>query len=288
MMFGRLVGGNEMLEIFSPKMLRAVVIGCSVTLPALAGAAEPPAPSSEASTSARIAELNEAGARAYDGRSYRAAIEKFVEAYAIDHDPNLLFNLARCYEKLADFPAAIEKYEAFLAAPGADTEGRVKANTSLVELRRLRDQNETKPADREQSAAESSSAATGSSVESGSSAHGVLPWVTLGAGVVVTGVGVTLYALGVRDHSQVTSSLGYGNPAIVNPLTRAEAQSEVDAGNTKKLIGGIGLGLGGALIATSVVLFVTGKPESSASAKTAGLTVSPSTNGFFAGYSGRF
>jgi len=276
-----------MLEIFSsPKMLRAVVIAWGVTLPALAGAAEPPAPSSDASTSARIAELNEAGARAYDGRNYRAAIEKFVEAYAIDHDPNLLFNLARCYEKLADFTAAIEKYEAFLAAPGADTEGRVKAHTSLVELRRLRDHSETKPGDSEQSAGEP--AAAGSSVESGSSAHGVLPWLTLGAGVVVTGAGVTLYALGARDHSQVTSSPGYGNPALVNPMTRAEAQSEVDAGNTKKLIGGIGLGLGGALIATSVVLFVTGKSESSASAVTAGLTVAPSTNGFYAGYSWRF
>src|SRR6478735_6538118 len=120
-------------------------------------------PSAEATTnstdgSARITELNETGARAYAERNYRAAIEKFVEAYAIDHDPNLLFNVARCYEKLGDLPAAIEKYQAFLAAPGADTEGRVKANASLAELERLRDQGGTKPVADEPSAGEHSSA----------------------------------------------------------------------------------------------------------------------------------
>ncbi len=103
---------------WSPKTLRTVVAALGIALPSLAFAAEPAATAPDGSTSARIAELNESGARAYADRNYRAAIEKFVEAYAIDHDPNLLFNLARCYEKLGDLPAAIEKYEAFVAAPG--------------------------------------------------------------------------------------------------------------------------------------------------------------------------
>ena len=59
---------------------------------------------------ARVSELNEAGAKYYSARSYRRAIEKFIEAYAIDRDPNLLFNIARCYEELGETAAAIEKY----------------------------------------------------------------------------------------------------------------------------------------------------------------------------------
>jgi hypothetical protein len=272
----------------SKKTLRAVVAALGVALPSTAFASEPPSAGVDSSTSARIAELNEAGARAYESRNYRAAIEKFVEAYAIDHDPNLLFNLARCYEKLGEVPAAIEKYQAFLAAPGADTEGRIKANTSLAELERLRDQGGTKPAGDGPSGGESSTAEAGSNAESSSSSRGPWPWLTLGAGVLVTGAGATLYALGVHDHAQVTGSASYGNPSLVNPMTRAEAQSYVDSGDTKKLIGGIGLGLGGALIATSVVLFVTGKSESPAATQTARVTLAPSAGGFYAGYSRSF
>jgi len=270
----------------SAKTLCVVVTALGVALPALAFAAEPASAVPDSSNSARIAELNEAGARAYEARNYRAAIEKFVEAYAIDHDPNLLFNLARCYEKLGDLPAAIEKYQAFVAAPGADTDGRVKAKASLAKLEQLREQGEVTPPADEPSRTEGAASAEHAASESRSSSPGVLPWATLGAGVVVTGVGATLYALGAHDHAQVTSSVGYGNPSLVNPMTRAEAQSYVDSGNTKKLWGGISLGLGGALIATSVVLFITGKPESPAPA--AQVTLAPRADGFFAGYSGRF
>ncbi len=272
----------------SPKTLRTVVAALGIALPSLAFAAEPAAAALDGSTPARITELNESGARAYADRNYRAAIEKFVEAYAIDHDPNLLFNLARCYEKLGDVPAAIEKYEAFVAAPGADTQGRVKANVSLAELKQLRDQGGTDPGNAGPSSSEPSSPAADSVARSCSSSRDPLPWLTLGAGVVVAGVGGTLYALGAHDHAQVTTSPGYGDPSVVSAMTRAEAQSYVDSGTTKKVIGGIGLGLGGALIATSVVLFVTGKPESPSSTEAARLTVAPSANGFYASYSGRF
>ena len=66
----------------------------------------------EPADAARVTELNEAGARFYREKNYRRAIEKFIEAYAIDRDPNLLFNIARCYEELGDTRAAIEKYTA--------------------------------------------------------------------------------------------------------------------------------------------------------------------------------
>src|SRR5688572_2447927 len=75
-------------------------------------------------TGSNVAQLNEEGAALYAARDYRRAIEKFIQAYAVDTDPNLLFNIARCYEELGDVDAAIEKYETFLKTPGADTRGR--------------------------------------------------------------------------------------------------------------------------------------------------------------------
>lgn len=250
-------------------------------------AAEPGESTAEASSAARIAELNESGARAYAERNYRAAIEKFVEAYAIDHDPNLLFNVARCYEKLGDLDAAVEKYQAFVAAPGADTEGRIKAKASLVELERLRERS-AEPEPEATTSAASSSTDTTSASSSRESTHALWGWTTLGAGAVLVGAGATFYALGVRDHRQVTGNAGYTDPSVVHPLTRQEAQSYVDGGDTKKLVGGVGLGLGGALLATGIVLLVTGKSEPPAAESQAGLTLTPGPHGVFAGYFGRF
>jgi hypothetical protein len=268
---------------FIAQAIPVFLIALGVTLPTAARGAEPSA-DADAASSARIAELNETGARAYAERNYRAAIERFVEAYAIDHDPNLLFNIARCYEKLGDLGAAIEKYEAFVAAPGADTEGRIKAKESLVELRQLKEQGGVSTA-----ASALPAGASEGSAQSAESAPGVnvWPWLTLGAGVVVTGVGVTVYALGAHDHSLVTDTKGYGDPSVVYPMTRAEAQSYIDSGNTKKLAGGIALGVGGALVATGVVWLVTGKSES-APAQAASFTLAPNPNGVVAGYAGRF
>lgn len=270
----------------SAKALPPLLIALGIALPSPARGAEPPADAAEPSSSARIAELNETGARAYAERHYRAAIEKFVEAYAIDHDPNLLFNIARCYEKLGDLGAAIEKYEAFVAAPGADTEGRIKAKESLAELRQLEQQGGVTPV--ENAGPGEAGAGSPPSAAEGAPGVNIWPWLTLGTGVVVTGVGVTVYALGAHDHSLVTDAKGYGDPSVVYPMTRAEAQSYIDSGNTKKLVGGIALGVGGALVVTGVVWLVTGKRDAGASAQAASFTLAPSRDGVLAGYAGRF
>jgi hypothetical protein len=112
--------------------------------------------------------------------------------------------------------------------------------------------------------------------------------VPLGAGALVTGAGVTLYALGVRDHRTVTDTVGYGEPTVVYPVTRAQAQAYVDAGDTKKLAGGIALGVGGALVVTGVVLLLTGKSSTSGTSETAVVAFAPSSHGVYAGYTGRF
>jgi hypothetical protein len=256
--------------------------------PRLASAAEPsPADANDASASARITELNEAGAKAYADRNYRLAIEKFVEAYAIDHDPNLLFNIARCYEKLGDTSAAIEKYEAFIAAPGADTDGRLKAKASLRELRLLESQGGTTSERANEAQPPTENAGIDAESPPSDASPRLLPWLALGGGALATGLGVTFYVLGIRDHDRVTNAPGFGDGKTVHPMTRAEAQSYVDSGDSKKLVGGLGLGLGRALLATSAVLFLTGggraEPE-----PTAWLTLDPRPGGAFVAYEGWF
>jgi hypothetical protein len=262
----------------------SLAVALSLAAPSPAGAAE----SGTADDSARVAELNESGAKLYAERNYRRAIEKFIEAYAIDHDPNLLFNIARCYEELGETDAAIEKYQAFVAAPGADTDGRLRAQESLKALEKLRAEGPA-PSVRADGDAPPVTAPNTDPGAEGDASGSVLPWVALGAGVVAAGLGTTFYVLGARDHARVTNAPGYGDASGVHPMTEREARSLVASGDTKKVVGGIGLGLGGALLATGAVLFLSGKsdaPARDASALT--FTVDPSPRHVSLAVSGRF
>jgi tetratricopeptide (TPR) repeat protein len=89
----------------------------------------------ESTPGAARPKLSEEALALYKARDYRHAAEKFLQAYSLDHDSNLLFNIARCYEALGDTDGAVEKYEAFLATPDADVEGRRRAALAIRTLR---------------------------------------------------------------------------------------------------------------------------------------------------------
>lgn len=244
--------------------------------PGFASAEPQPAPEANEPEKS-VAQLNEEGAALYQQREYRRAIERFIQAYAIDPDPNLLFNVARSYERLGEVDLAIEKYEAFLASPGADAAGRARAEESLRLLRRAKGERSAEPAPSvpAPSAAEGGGAAEREADPAQSPS--ALPWVTLGGGVLLSTVGLSLYLLGAADHGEITGSAGYEEPGRVLPMTRREAEDLVSAGDSKKLLGGIGLGVGGALIATSVFLLATGKPASGATDVAVAVDASPNS-----------
>jgi tetratricopeptide (TPR) repeat protein len=97
-----------------------------------------PSPLPASAARVRAPGASEEGLAFYQRREYRRAAEKFLQAYALDADPNLLFNIARCYQTLGNTDAAIEKYEAFLASPGADDQGRRRAAEAVRALRQAR------------------------------------------------------------------------------------------------------------------------------------------------------
>jgi tetratricopeptide (TPR) repeat protein len=268
---------------------RGLLIGAVIFLgaPRLQAQAQA-APDAPAAGSKSVAQLNEEGATFYQQRDYRRAIERFIQAYAMDPDPNLLFNIARSYERLGEVDAAIEKYEQFLNTPGADANGRNRAQESLRVLRESK-----------QSQGAASPAAAGSATEptlpasaapsaanGGSAGPSVLPWVALGGGVVFTALGASLYLLGASDHNEVTDARGYGDDGAVVPMTRAEAEDLVSSGDTKKLLGGIGLGLGGALLTTSVILLAI--RDSGSAEQDVALGFAPTRGGGSMSFAGSF
>ena len=64
-------------------------------------------------------------------------------------------------------------------------------------------------------------------------------------------------------------------PNAVTGMTRRQAQDLVDSGDSKKLIGGISLGVAGALAATYVVLLITDGHSSSSESPSLALDWSP-------------
>jgi tetratricopeptide (TPR) repeat protein len=262
--------------------------------PGAAYAADPRSSAAAPANQTGVAQLNEEGAALYAARDYRHAIEKFIQAYAVDTDPNLLFNIARCYEELGEVDAAIEKYETFLKTPGADTRGRQRARESLATLRETRDRGpspESSAAQQKAAPAESARPAPAASTADTGEASSVLPWVTLGGSVAFAAIGTTFYLLGASDHSKVTDARGYGDQSEVSTMTRREAGDLVSSGDTKKLVGGISFGLAGALAATYVVLLVTHDEENASEpepAQNLGLSLAPSTHGAALSVQGSF
>lgn len=71
----------------------------------------------------------ELGERYYKLSDYPAALREFQAAYRLDPRPDLLFNVARCHEVMANLEDAIHYYQRYLQLkPGAD-------DREVVELR---------------------------------------------------------------------------------------------------------------------------------------------------------
>lgn len=87
---------------------------------------------------------------------------------------------------------------------------------------------------------------------------GPWPWVTLGVGVASGVAGMVSFLDGEGDWDEIDSA-----PERGVFLTETEADSLRTSGREKRTIGFVAMGVGGALIATSVVLFVLDSPSQS-------------------------
>lgn len=72
----------------------------------------------------------------YSAGRYENAIELFERAFAVHKEPELLYNIGRCYERLAVPDAAVQWYEKFLEMPGTTGELRTKALNNITTLRK--------------------------------------------------------------------------------------------------------------------------------------------------------
>ncbi len=261
-------GTSVQLAPFRSQSMRALpaaaLLLCAVAASPRARAQPPeaastaPSPPKSLTVDERVTKLNEQGARLYERGEYRRALERFIEAYAVDNDATLLFNIAHCYEKLGDTQAAREKYEAFLNGSGPEAPGRGQARKRLSALRRAA---AAPPAVRRREPVAMVSGGAAPADSEASWIEQATPWALVVSGIALGTAGTLYFISGAQDHSSLTGQSAYDNPSRVSPLTRAEASELVDEGTRKKYVGGAGLALGVGLLATYVGVYLLGGDE---------------------------
>lgn len=91
---------------------------------------------------ARLKELNAKGRTSYKNKDYKGAIDAFQKAYELEQVPNLLYNIAKCYEKLKDWDNAIKYYNEFIVSPGIKADTRKKTLARIDEIRKIKEMQE--------------------------------------------------------------------------------------------------------------------------------------------------
>lgn len=224
-----------------------------VTLPGVVRADDTSDPASRAAT---VQHMSEQGATYYQLRDYRRATELFQQAYGIDPDPNLVYNIARCYEALGDKQTAIEKYEIFISSPGADSKGRVRAQDA-VRLLRTPAPSATVSSAGSTATGANRSAADSSSAPVETSHPSYMPAiVAFGVGAAGLATGAVAGGLALSKRSSLDSVC---TAAHACPLSEA---SDISSLKTTSTLSTVGFIVGGVGAATGALLLLLLRPSS--------------------------
>jgi tetratricopeptide (TPR) repeat protein len=207
-----------------------------------------------ASTSQEVERIFAEGAALYKAGKYRAAIERFENAYALFPEPNLLYNMARSYEALGEAEQALTKYRVCSTHPRATDELKQKAIAKIAVLESAQTSSATAAADPTASPSAPTTTTTTSTPVTGATAPaqsagppvlGIAGGVTTAVGVAGAVTGGVLFYLGASTHTALQNDLD-DNPGVV-PYTRAEAEALSADGTMQKTVGVVALTAGGAL-----------------------------------------
>ncbi|HEY6461639.1 MAG TPA: tetratricopeptide repeat protein [Polyangiaceae bacterium] len=236
----------------------AAVIAMTVTvvvglLPVVSARAAPPADASSAAKDRDQAlALYRASTKAYEEGRFQDAVDLLTQAYGLEQEPVILFNLARAYEGLGDLEKAVDAYVRYLdRQPDASDRGSIEQrvatlNKQIADRKTLEQQRDEERARAEQArkAAEDTQERVARE-EQQRQGPGAWPWIIGGTGVAALGAGIVL---GAVSHGKYEDAVGdaYRGPAESDYRT---AQSFATGANVAFVAGGV-------LTAASVVWLV--------------------------------
>lgn len=151
------------------------------------------------SVTKQVEQLSQDAAAAYGEGDFEKAIELFKEAYALQAVPNLLFNIAKVYEKIENWDQARSYYKEFLKAADADPQARQVAvdrideldaiiaaeQKEIAEQKKAEEEAKRKAEEEERKKREAELAAQQANQQEESGGAGAGAWIVTGSGVAL-------------------------------------------------------------------------------------------------------
>jgi tetratricopeptide (TPR) repeat protein len=191
----------------------------------------------------------------YNHERYAEAIVAFEKARAVKPSPAFDYNIARCYDRLAEWRPAIEGYERYLRAPGlsasdvAETRARVEVlkqrvaaapTPTVTRATRPPEPTPTAPALVARPAAPRARAA-------------IIAGATVGGlGLALVGAGVAFGVLAQRASDDLSA---------LDRMMGTYDSARYRAGQTDQTLEAVCLGIGGAALVTGVLVLALGRRE---------------------------
>ncbi|MBK8481520.1 MAG: tetratricopeptide repeat protein [Proteobacteria bacterium] len=210
-------------------------------------------PSQATDPARRVEALYAEGVALFRAGAYREALARFETAYGVLPVPNLLYNIGRSFEALGELDRALASYRRCMDHPDSSGEAKLRSAQryeTLVQAR-VTGAQATRPIE----AAPPPAAPALQPAEPGAW-RSTAGWVVLPVALAAVAAGGVAFVLGARDHAGIEDLLGYGDPAKVLEMTRAEALRRSDDGRLKKQIGVGLLAAGGVLAAAATALLI--------------------------------
>jgi tetratricopeptide (TPR) repeat protein len=226
----------------------------------------------------RAAELFKNGAEAYRKGNFQGTVNLLKEAYALDPQPVILYNLGRAYEGLGDGDAAMDAYRRYLEADPKAPD-RPSIEQRLATLQRSKDEKAAleKQRDEERRKAEESARVAAEEQRRADEEHrraqekqrhkrSLVPYVVAGVGVAGLGAGAVFGLVANGKHDSAASE----------PV-QSKAVDQQDQAKTFATISTVSFVAGGVLLAAGVTWWVLDAPpkEKQASQGTTRIGVAP-------------
>lgn len=192
----------------------------------------------------KVEELSAQAAAAYGEARYADSIELFKQAYALQPVPNLLFNIAKVYEKMEDWDRAEDYYREFIKSPDADARARevaLERIDAIKEIKRLAAEAAKEPVEEPVKQPVEQPPPTVAKKKAN-----VAPWIVLGSGVVLAGTGAVFGVMASGTQSDFE--------AAPTPEEKQELRS---TGKTQALVADVLYGAGAVAGLVGIVMLLT-------------------------------
>mgnify|MGYP000408198396 CR=1 FL=1 len=145
------------------------------------------------------------GKREFEKKEYTKAISKFLRAYRIRSNPNLVYNIARSFEELKEYGDAAKYYAEYLKI-NPQASDREDVELSIRTLKRLH----KKQTEQTKSSSVSEPSLTVKTSPSGSSSTTGWEWGLLGGGLALMAGGL-YFGIEASDYNQQLANLKAGD-----------------------------------------------------------------------------